>query len=215
VVPNVAAAGAEVEIGLPHMSAAELALFRQAIKGRASYCEFGVGGSTLLAVEAGIGRIVSVESDKAWLDAAGTHPVLRSAVAEQRLTLLHADIGQTKEWGFPADATAKPRWPGYWMRPWALWAEQRAMPELVFVDGRFRVACCLAALQFALAAGAPPEAYAVVIHDFDATRPHYDAVTEFFDVIEQTGSLKVMRARAQQSNAALASELAEFGMDPR
>jgi hypothetical protein len=62
--------------------------------------EYGSGGSTLLA--ASLGKyIVAVESSSAWfLDLLGSP-------AEQNLpgtiVPIWADIGPTKDWGFPAD----------------------------------------------------------------------------------------------------------------
>jgi hypothetical protein len=202
-------------IGLPHMSKAELGLFRQVVAGLRAYSEFGIGGSTRLAIESGIKRVVSVESDKAWLDAAGSHPLLAEAVADGRLSLLHGDVGPTRAWGAPSDPKTKHLWPGYWQRPWAIWSQERRVPDLIFVDGRFRVACALAALQFARSFGAGPEQYRIVIHDFGRSRAYYDPVLQFLDVAEKAESLVVLKARAAIDPGTLSDALSQFSLDTR
>ncbi|WP_368413859.1 hypothetical protein [Falsiroseomonas sp.] len=202
-------------IGLPYMSTSELALLRQLVAGLQAYSEFGIGGSTRLAIESGIQRVVSVESDKAWLDAAATNPLLAAAVADGRLSLLHGDVGPTRAWGAPSDPQTKHLWPGYWQRPWAIWSEERRMPDLVFVDGRFRVACALAALDFARSFGAAPEQYRVVIHDFSSKREYYNPVLQFFDVVDRAESLVVLKAHAAIAASALCEALSQFSLDTR
>ena len=216
---NAAASGPEAlkppVIGLPHMSKIELALLRRLLTGLQGYSEFGVGGSTRLAIESGIQRVVSVESDKAWLDAAATNPLLAAAVADGRLSLLHGDVGPTRAWGAPSDPQTKHLWPGYWQRPWATWSQERRMPDLVFVDGRFRVACALAALDCARSFGAAPEQYRVVIHDFSSEREYYNPVLQFFDVVDRVESLVVLKAHAAIAASALCEALSQFSLDTR
>jgi hypothetical protein len=59
----------------------------------------------------------------------------------------HADIGPTREWGNPADRSKVHLWPRYCSGVWARIANERLpQPDLVLIDGRFRVACLLATL---------------------------------------------------------------------
>jgi hypothetical protein len=197
------------------MSKDELALLRNLVAGRQAYSEFGIGGSTRLAIESGMRRVVSVESDRAWLDAAATNPILAAAVADGRLSLLHGDVGPTGAWGAPSDSRTKHLWADYSQRPWAIWSAEGCMPDLVFVDGRFRVACALAALNFARSFGAAPDQYRVVIHDFSNSRPYYDPVLQFFDVAERAESLVVLKARVAIEPGSLFDALSQFSLDTR
>ncbi len=100
--------------------------------------EYGSGGSTALA--ASLGRpVVSVESDRAWALSmekwlAGEHP-------EAEARILSIDIGPTKSWGRPRNDTAFRSWPLY---PYSVWDDAATRPDLVLIDGRFRVACLCA-----------------------------------------------------------------------
>jgi hypothetical protein len=54
-----------------------------------------------------------------------------------------ADIGPTKEWGHPVDDRAWKRFARYPLEVWDM--PDFAHPDVVLVDGRFRVGCALAA----------------------------------------------------------------------
>jgi hypothetical protein len=104
--------------------------------------EYGSGGSTVLAGDRAEGVIFSVESDAAWM--ADLEAWFDAHPPQSPVILHHADIGPTRAWGFPRGKAAMDRWPAYalsvWERP-----DFRA-PDLVLVDGRFRLACMLTTL---------------------------------------------------------------------
>ncbi|NGM47643.1 hypothetical protein G5B31_19090 [Rhodobacter sp. SGA-6-6] len=117
---------------------AEAAAYAEALAGAGAVLEYGSGGSTLLAAEAGA-EVWSVESDAAW--AARMRGWLAGHPAPGRVHLLHADIGPTRDWGHPVDDAAFRRWPDYALKVWD--APGFRHPEVVLVDGRFRLACFL------------------------------------------------------------------------
>ncbi|WP_372624520.1 hypothetical protein [Falsiroseomonas sp.] len=187
------------KLGPPRMSAAELALFQRLLTaGHRRYAEFGIGGSTLLAVREPFEALVGVESDKAWAQAVREHAEVAAALAAGRASILHADIGPVGAWGNPSDPATMPRWPGYIGTMWAEWDRRGQTPDLVLVDGRFRVA---AALSVALLAAMRPaaEAPTVILHDFSDERPHYARVLDFFRIREQVGTLVVLDPVAGRS----------------
>ncbi|MEI9805784.1 MAG: hypothetical protein WDN48_17020 [Pseudolabrys sp.] len=57
----------------PHLFEGEYELLRGELTKARSYLEFGTGGSTLLAAKCGIRHIVSVHSDRAWVDRIDEH----------------------------------------------------------------------------------------------------------------------------------------------
>lgn len=165
----------------PAMSEGEQALLRAASAGAPRAVEFGCGGSTALLLEAGVGALLSVDSDAAWLGrVAAEH---RAALAGGRLLQWHAQIGPTGEWGWPLHPPGPLEGWLYWGAPW------RDMPEaeFVLVDGRFRIACALAA-HGRLA----PEGV-LAIHDFWPRRAYQDALKPFFTVIGSAGSLALLQ----------------------
>lgn len=104
--------------------------------------EYGSGGSTVLAAEQAGKTIFSVESDAQWLGDMQAWFQQNPAVAD--LHLHRADIGATKAWGHPRNATSFRRWPDYPLSVWDL--PTFVHPDLVLIDGRFRAACFLTCL---------------------------------------------------------------------
>lgn len=104
--------------------------------------EYGSGGSTVIAGAVAGARVFSVESDSEWVEMMrrwfATNPALAA------LTLHHADIGPTKEWGMPVNNRQVRHWPGYPNSVWDLPDFQQ--PDVVLIDGRFRLACFLTVL---------------------------------------------------------------------
>jgi hypothetical protein len=105
--------------------------------------EYGSGGSTVIAARAGA-RTFTVESDAEW----GRN--VERWLAENRLaatvTLHYADIGPTRNWGRPERKrlghTLK-----YLRYPASVWDRPDFIhPDVILIDGRFRVACFLEAM---------------------------------------------------------------------
>lgn len=193
-------------LGKPRMDPVELALFERVLaSGRRRYAEFGTGGSTLLAVRAGFEMLVGVESDPAWARRVREDPAVAPLVADGRAAILHADIGPVGAWGSPIDKSSQPLWPRYIATMWEEWARRGAFPDLVLVDGRFRVACCLSVALLA-AAGRHP-APLVLLHDVMDSRPNYRRVFDAFHLEEQAGSLCVMTPRQRVAPEALLAAL--------
>lgn len=190
--------GPAPEVGQPRMSQAERAHLLAVLEASRGldYLEFGMGGSTLLAVQKGLANIVAVDSAQDWVQALGRHPAIAEAVAAGRVSLLHGDIGPVGPWGRPEDKTKKPLWPNYVMAPWQEVGRRGMRPDLVLVDGRFRVAC---AVSVALAAreargGQGPR---IFVHDVSPKRPAYDAIEEVLAVVEKVQTLWEYRIRPE------------------
>lgn len=180
-----------------HMSDAEQRMFAKYVAGRKSYMEFGSGGSTLHASAAVSECVFSVESDAAWI----------ASVRQQvggHATLHHADIGATKEWGYPVHA--RPELFGrYHTEPLSL---VPVPPEVVLVDGRFRVACVLLHVLVKF-----PDAL-VIVHDF-WDRPWYHDVLPSVDVVDRVDTLAVFRRKESASDDEAASCALRYVNDVR
>ncbi len=105
--------------------------------------EYGSGGSTAFAACNCRAQIVSIESDAKW--AANLAKTLTDAgVMDERIDIRHANIGKTVEWGRPATHN---EWRRYWAYPMGFWQDAGRMdPDLVLIDGRFRLGCFLATI---------------------------------------------------------------------
>jgi hypothetical protein len=188
----------------PHMSEPEIGLFGRALDGRKHYLEFGAGGSTHFALNAGVERIVSVESDRGWVEALHDVPLIADAVTAGRLHLLHGNIGPVRKWGFPLDDSNRALWKRYPEAPWPVWNELGACPELVLVDGRFRVACALRTALFFMEHGQEADAR-LLCHDFSEKRVAYQAIFRFFDLVEQVDTLVYAKMKPGLDPAVIAT----------
>ena len=128
-----------VDVTRPRMTDRELDLYAGLLAGARTVIEYGTGGSTLLALGAGVPCLVSVESDAGWIGMLRELPAIAEAERQGRLTFVHVDIGRVGKWGKPVDSSGAARYAAYASAPWS----HCEVPDVVFVDGRFRVACAL------------------------------------------------------------------------
>ncbi|MFT8244188.1 DUF4214 domain-containing protein [Roseomonas sp. BN140053] len=197
---------------VPRMDPEELALFRRVLaEPWRCYLEYGTGGSTAEAARLGTGRMVSVESDPRWLGKVAADPAVAAALAAGRAELLPVELGPLGEWGTPADPGSRALWPRYAETGWAALERAGLRPDLVLVDGRFRVACCLS-VALAWDGEAPPPR--VLVHDMGAVRPHYAAILDHFTPVEVAGTLFLLEPKKQRGQALLTSFL-RHQFDPR
>lgn len=180
------------------MTAAEADAYRGILQKSEKVVEFGCGGSTCVAIEAGVKNIWSVESDKGWIRKLRKEPELAAAIEDGRLHIQHADIGPTKDWGKPADDSSRATWHRYHSGIWS------TIPvvdlNVVFVDGRFRLAC---ALQAVLRVG--PDCK-IVFHDF-WDRERYAAILNYTEVVDRVDTMAVLKARNDNVTTQVLDEL--------
>lgn len=142
---------------------------------RVFYVEYGSGGSTRMAATLAE-EIISVDSNpnflaKASQGCANVHP-------------LYADIGIIGMYGFPIFRHRTRRrlekWRSYVTAPWDYLGDRAGEVNFVLIDGRFRLACAFYSL---LRTG--PGADCQFMLDGYSERPHYHALEEFVEILEQ------------------------------
>ncbi len=167
------------------MSADEVDLLKESLSQATNYLEYGTGCSTKAALEFSHLVIVSVESHLEY------SLTCKAEMVHDKLDIVYVDIGTTGRWGFPSDESRKQFWPEYTLCPY----NRGYKPDLILIDGRFRVACGVAAALKA------PEAI-VLIHDY-TNRPYYHVLEQFF-TIEKTARTMVKLKRRISINEQLA-----------
>jgi hypothetical protein len=205
-----------LSVGAAHLFGGEFEVMMRVMRhGHRHYQEFGVGGSTLMAMHSGLESIVSVDSDADWVAAACRNAEIYAAISSGRADIRHADIGPVGQWGYPRDLGHIQSWPAYIATAWDVWSERNEMPDLIFVDGRFRVACCLSVILLAESGLHSTQELRVLLHDVSPERPFYDEVFEFFDVVESVNTLRVMKIKPDISGSRAMSVLLRHQFDPR
>ena len=170
----------EIRVSRPEltMPKAEAALLREEYTRAEVILEYGSGGSTVVAAEMAGKTIFSVESDLEWTK------MMRAWFAQNppksEVDVIWSDIGPTKEWGHPVNQAQWKRFAEYPLKVWEL-AEFRH-PDVVLVDGRFRVGCVLATMYRI----ARP---VVVLFDDYAERKQYHKIEEFAGTPKMAGRM--------------------------
>jgi hypothetical protein len=183
------------------MTGAEQALLRAAAASAPAMVEFGCGGSTAILLEVGH-RLLSVDSDAAWL--ARVAAPQAAAIAAGRLVQHHADIGPLGDWGWPLNPPSALQGQTYWHAPW----QHMPSADFVLVDGRFRIACALAAHARLTADGM------LAIHDYWNRHAYQEGLGDFFETIGAAGTMALLKPRPVEARA-IAQALEHHAADPR
>jgi hypothetical protein len=177
----------------PHLDAASLEYFEATIPSISCYLEYGSGGSTFVAHKF-VKCLVSVESDKGF--ARAVERTLEAAPSQAEVVVIPVNIGLTEGWGRPVFKTPTPRrvrrWRAYPKAPWEFFRGRDIHPDLVFIDGRFRVACALETLLNQSA----ESSCLILIDDYEG-RPYYAVVEQFADLVEMQGRMGVFRRKGE------------------
>lgn len=187
----------------PHMDEGGLACFKAAVASSQCYLEYGCGGSTVYACNAGnVKTVISVDTDVAWMEK------VREKLANTTTNLLlqHCNLGEVGVWGTPINKNSVNDFWKYSVGPWATAKAAELVPDTVLIDGRFRVACFLYSLLSA-------RVRTRILFDDYFDRPHYFVVEKFCRIQERHGRMAVFIAPAQCSVADLVACYAEHSVN--
>ncbi|MGQ0699104.1 MAG: glycosyltransferase family 2 protein [Panacagrimonas sp.] len=193
---------------LPHMPRAAIECLRENLSASRCFLEFGSGGSTRMAVRMKVPHVYTVESDPAFARAV-EHQIGKDA-GETNFRMVSVDVGDTaNNWGKPRNNDRCQNWPKYPTHVWSVLKKAGQTPDLILIDGRFRVACFLACLIQA-------EAGTVILFDDYAGREkQYKGVEKHLEPGELVGRMAVFKIPPIVDRGAVAFDLARYVVDPR
>lgn len=200
--PQKAEAGSFALPTEPRMSIAEQKLFKKALKNASKYFEFGSGGSSVWAAQHDL-TVYGVESDANWV-----HMIKEEL--DEKCQIDAVDIGPTGAWGYPLDYKNQASFPRYSQ---AIFKHDQPF-DLILVDGRFRVACALASVQYVLTHHPKPRAARIFIHDFWNRLSSYATVLEYLEPVAQAESAGLFRVKSELNLEQLQQHQAEFQFIP-
>jgi len=157
----------------PHLSKNDMMMFYKYLDNAKVYFEFGSGGSTYQACKkSNITQVYSVESDKDWFD-----KVQERCANSNILKNIYVELcARPNNWGNPG-TNCTPNMKKQYSDQIRLVNNNTI--DLVLIDGRFRVACCLKCYDMI-----GSECY-IAFDDF-LNRQGYHVVLKYFDVVEKT-----------------------------
>ena len=124
------------------MSGEEVLFLQLKLQKSKHYLEFGSGFSTIEACKYVKKSIVSVETDPQYINFL-KQKIAGPGIDSSKLVLIHADIGETKEWGYPLNNESIKKWPNSVNSFLDTRSTIANKPDLALIDGRFRVATFL------------------------------------------------------------------------
>ena len=179
----------------PFMPDTEKKAFYKYLKQGTCYYEFGSGGSTVVACNSNnILSVVSAESDTTFYEKMCTHFSPKPA----KLAFRFIDVGCKGNWGYPSPSCPRSTYERYYK-------SIDGNPDLVLIDGRFRVACALYT-WFAV------DGAAIVLFDDFFDRPFYHVVLEYYNVLEKAGRLAVLQKKLVEPPPDI---IEKYSTDPR
>ena len=146
------------------------------------YFEYGSGGSTYQAsIRNNIKKIYSVESDIEWQS-----KLKYGTIQNSNVTYIFNEMNTLPNtWGYPGKNATDIQKKNYSNQIRNLSNEEKDSIDLVFIDGRFRVACCLKCYEII------KDDCLIAFDDF-LYRPQYHIVLNYFDIIEKTKDTRMV-----------------------
>jgi hypothetical protein len=169
------------------------------------YFEYGSGGSTYQAsIRENIQKIYSVESDGEW------HNKLKSIIKNKRVNYIYSEIeNKPNTWGYPGKNATEEQKINYSNQLNNLTLDEKLSIDLLFIDGRFRVACCLKCFNIV------SENCIIVFDDF-IPRKNYYIVLDYFDIVNKTQDNNTVVLQKKKNITHIPeSIIKEYELDPR
>ena len=181
----------------PHLSKNDKEMFYRYLENTNVYFEYGSGGSTYQAsIRNNIKYIYTVESDIVW------QKKLKYFIKKPNVCYIFNEMDTCPNtWGNPGKNATELQKKQYSNRIKELSKEEQDSIDLVLIDGRFRVACCLKCYDII------KDNCLIAFDDF-LDRPEYHIVLEYFDIIEKTQDNRMVVLK-KKNNKSVPKDLIE------
>lgn len=165
-----------------------LPLFMKYLQKCSNYFEIGTGASTYAASKIdGIQNIYSVESDKNWIQ-----KIAENIQDKDKVIFLFNEMGTNGNWGYPGKHATNQQKINYSDQIHALTDEQFKTIDLILIDGRFRVACCLKCFN-------KMNDECIIAFDDFTIRKYYHIVLDFFNIIDNDQGCTMVILKKKQN----------------
>jgi hypothetical protein len=152
-------------------------LFHKYVDKSKYYFEYGSGGSTYNAsLKKNLINIISVESDKNWFDKVNEY--INNNKEKIKIHYIEMDT-QPNNFGYPGPKSTKENWIQYSNVIKKIDKNISSKLDIVLIDGRFRVACCLKCYSII-------NDNCLIIFDDFLNRKYYHIVLDYFDIIDKS-----------------------------
>ena len=171
------------------------AVFKALLPKASTYAEYGVGKSSLWVLANSHASIFAVDTSEYWID----HVRSKAGESAARFDIDWVDLGPIGWAGRPKNYARRTTFQRYIESPW----NRGQKPEVILVDGRFRVACSL----YSLASADPGS---TILFDDYKDREHYHVVEEFLEPTRFCGRQAIFEVPEALDREALLAEYERF-----
>ena len=157
-----------------HIKENDKKLFYKYLDNASKYLEFGSGGSTFqAAIRPNITQIISVESDIGWIS-----KIKENLPADKQIDFRYIDLKPVQNtWGYPGPFCTTENKILYSN----VICDITDKLDLILIDGRFRVACCLKCFN-------KISDECIIAFDDFLDRPQYHIVLDYYEIVEKTNN---------------------------
>lgn len=192
---------------LPHMTWKEFKFFKEVCSNKKIFLEYGSGGSTIWLLKKNK-KIYSVESNPGFYEYMNSINLVKRSTDNLRYRFI--DLGPTNVWGKPLTTTHSNDWPAYYSEIWNDIDATSDKVDIVFIDGRFRVSCCLYTILKTLEHNWKDTVF--LFHDF-WRRKKYHEVLEFLQEIKSAEQLAMFKSKDHIDTKNVKEKLQEYALD--
>lgn len=181
----------------PHLAKNDKIMFYKYLNNAKVYFEYGSGGSTYqAAMKNNILKIYSVESDKVWYD-----KLKKILIKNTNLQYIYNEMNtQPNNWGNPGPNSTKEQHINYSEHIKLINKDEQKKIDMVFIDGRFRVACCLKCFDVI-------NDNCLIIFDDFLNRSYYHVVLDYYDIVEKTKDERMVVLKKKKNISSIPKEL--------
>lgn len=159
-----------------------------------NYLEFGSGGSTYYVSSLkNIEHIISYETDIKWLDKLKTENIIKQRIEKAQIDFKFYNL-ECNWWEYVswANKNMKNMRDDKVLNTWEKYTKNisniNITPDLILVDGRFRVSSCLESIKIC------HKNTIFLFHDY-TIRPQYHIIETFLDKIDEINTLCVFKLK--------------------
>lgn len=165
----------------PSLAKNDKLMFYKYLNNSKIYFEYGSGGSTYQAsIRNNIIKIYSVESDKEWYN------ILQQTIKSNNITYFYNEMNtKPNSWGYPGPNSTDIQHINYSNHIRNITEAEQKSIDLILIDGRFRVACCLKCFDII-------NLDCLIAFDDFLNRPQYHVVLDYFDIVDKTTDNKMV-----------------------
>lgn len=181
----------------PWLGSSDKVMFYKYLDKSNIYFEYGSGGSTnQAAIRSNITKIYSVESDLEW------HNKLKTILKDyNHIDFIYNEMGtKPNDWGHPGLNSTHEQRINYSNHIKLIDEETKQKIDIVMIDGRFRVACCLKCFEVI------GDNCVIAFDDF-LNRTHYHVVLDYYDIIEKTQDNRMVILKKKHNINCVPNEL--------